>query len=340
MEKINVYNFNINGDKYYFVCRNPLKESLHHRYNLDELHKITAYLEQNHPSIGIYEHNFNLCPGTILDNDYNVIYSPAINYVTELQNDDYIKYDAVDGTHINIYYIKGKRYIGTKNSWDISNINDIFSETYAELLQETLDMLDIDELPTGTYIFCNPKVHLLAHQFKIYDLNLCANPNESSVFSALVKSETIGECIRYYAKYNAYVEDISKELKGVNNLLYLHRNRFYSKDSRLALLHCICNLYCFGAKYKRYLSKTKCLNSLAFAAYKYLHELKKELMQNILTDTFYNVVIPKRFNKHNCFKPVYKNFWFNVLANAIVVKQISFLDFELSTKTVDEQMHR
>jgi len=337
MEKFNVYTFNLSADKYYFICKNALKDEYLHKYDLDDLRKVTKYLEQEYPSQKYYEYDFNLGPGTVLDSDYNIIYTPATNYITNIKEEGYVKCFAIDGTHINIYSIGDRRLIGTKNSWDVTNLKDIFNETYSALLQETLDVLNIQELPQGTYLFCNPKVHLLNNDYKIYQFTL-DNPTVPgcsklpSVDDAAWSDHTATvEWLLFYPELNVYVEDISKYLKGVNNLLYLHRNRFHSDDSRLALLFCICNLLCFGGKYKRYLSKNKCLNNIAFTCYKYLQSLKKELKQN-KSDMFYGIIVPKRFNTKNSFKPTYKNFWFNVLANAIKTKDILFSEFGVTDK--------
>jgi hypothetical protein len=316
----------VNNEKYYFVCNNALKTKLYHRYDINNLREVTQYLQEKYPSCGYYDHDFNLPPGTVLNSKYEIIYRPTCSYLNinsdlcqNLGLDSPIKCKYIDGTYINIYSIAGKTLIGTKNSWDISHLNDIYTDTYLDLLQETLNVIKIKDMPkNGSYIFCNPKIHLMTEDYALHDFN-----------NLQITDDNNQEYILFYPNIGAYTEVITEELKQVNKALYFYRNRFFSENSTLALLVCVLNLLSISKKTNNYIMRNKSLNSLALTCFRYIRRLKIELERINNNALFYDVKIPYKFIKKDCFHVKYTNFWKNVLVNALVKREISFTRFNV-----------
>jgi hypothetical protein len=83
------------------------------------------------------------------------------------------KYAVQDGTTINLYWLNGWR-MSTYNSWDISKIKE-YSVTYLEYFEESLkknninlDFESLDKTVVYPFMFCNPRVHLMSREHKVF----------------------------------------------------------------------------------------------------------------------------------------------------------------------------
>lgn len=119
--------------------------------------------------------------GTILDKDKNPILFPSY-FVTynKLTGDNIKKYHIVDCTVVNFYFQCGVWMMGTRNSWNISDIcefnnttNQILFEEVIEKKGYTIDFNAMDKTKIHTFAFSNPKCHFLSNDHVIwsYDPN-------------------------------------------------------------------------------------------------------------------------------------------------------------------------
>lgn len=218
-------------------------------------------------------HQTNHSSGTVLDKNLNVLFSPSITQVKELDN--YKKLAMLDGTVVHLYNFDGSWYMGTKNSWNISTIYDISPTNYGEYFTEAItkyqfsyDMLD--ENIMYTVIFTNPKCHLLAQELGVYVYN--DEDPLAKVFDIL--PETTDEHNYIGLSGNQIVVQQSELRKLALNLLYKDRKRCHSSTYELAFaklyITALCNCKPIHADYIKL----------------YLMDNSNELGKRILADVF------------------------------------------------------
>lgn len=146
----------------------PVKESNHKNSEIKYLY--CQEKKHNRQTTSNHVH------GTILSPAGEVLRKPDF-YVTPnaISGDHVKKYKMHDCTVINFYNIGGIWRMGTRNSWDISNIqefsnlsnNDLFFEV-VEKCEYEFDYAKLDPSKIHTFAFSNPKCHLFASEYKIW----------------------------------------------------------------------------------------------------------------------------------------------------------------------------
>lgn len=119
-------------------------------------------------------HKSEYPPGSILDEQKEPIYVPEYSTVSKATPSHNLALAMLDCTIVNLYYMDGQWYMGTKNSWNIRRLHDFVSTTYGEFFEECLAMYPdfsydkLDKSRMYTVLFSNPKCHLLSEQMGIY----------------------------------------------------------------------------------------------------------------------------------------------------------------------------
>lgn len=300
---MNIYDFTDNGNIYYFISKNPINFKKISNYDIKNLKNILSEIKE------IYN---ELPYGTILDQKLEIVFKPQVSLITnKLENSESLKYELVDGTSINIYHLNGRVCLGTKSSWDISSLQDYTNMTFLDLLNETISVLGIDYPKEGSYIFTNPKFHLLSNEFKIYSYVDDDYPKPN-----ITTNEE--NYIEFYPKTSEYRENISSIRINLNNAIYKNRRRFFSDNLKLSISRCICSIMChsYNQGYKDYLLKNKLFNCLAQECLNEFLSLIAEL-KKLNKQFFYNIRVPEELhlNKSIMLKPKYIKFWTNIIEN-------------------------
>lgn len=231
-------------------------------------------------------------PGTILDADKTVLYKPDYYIVDKLSSEgECKKYKLHDCTVMNIYYMEGEWYYGTKNSWNIKNLKDFTLTTYGKFFEEclehypefSLDSLDKERM--HTVIFTNPGCHFLSDAHKIYVYDNAAYPGLDQL------EETDGD--EYVAVCGGEIQIVQSKLRETaTNLLYNNRMKCYSKELKLARAKVIISALCHCPENMR---------SQVFTYYEmYLNDTVKDIYHEVCD-------VANAFELENSVKDKYKD---------------------------------
>lgn len=114
--------------------------------------------------------------GTILDAKKEVMRKPSF-FVTHnrLSGESFKTFAMSDCTVVNLYNVDGVWRMGTRNSWDISEIEEYPGLTNKVLFNEVIDKLGLsfsvstlDKNKIHTVAFSNPKCHLFAKNYALW----------------------------------------------------------------------------------------------------------------------------------------------------------------------------
>lgn len=234
MSKYNFYTFTIDDSEFVFINGRPLHSTKANRYNKKNMKKVESALAKIENK---------LLPGTILDENYEIVFQPIAKFLTYNSNSKYVPIRYIDGTYFTLWEYNGKKYMATGNSWDISNMRDLGNIVYKDLLIQTLSKnnMEFDDLKLNTlYVFSNPNVHLTSHNYEILEFNEIPEV-----------SENINH-YRYYKSNNIFVPIIEKNYE--NTLENLYKKRIMQRkvalnvedNYRLCVLKLICNMrFCY-----------------------------------------------------------------------------------------------
>lgn len=215
-----IYDFFCDDAIYYMVCNKKvnfaenlaeIEEKLKNIYPLDnEIDKL------------IYTNGYKLSPGTILNDELEVVAKPQCFQVNEdiLENVDTEKifYKYIDGTTLTVNKLGSKVLLTSANSWDISRISDI-SVTYRMLLDEALQEndIDIEDLVGKTILFTNESVHLMSNGKCISSLV------DGTGYEELPVAYMDDNYIIYYPEYNVFYVQLNEDTKKCIQLIYADR---------------------------------------------------------------------------------------------------------------------
>ena len=187
-------------------------------------------------------------PGTILDDNMEVLYTPKYQVVGE-PNDTHTKRLAIlDCTVINLYYMDGEWYMGTKNSWNIRKLQDFVSTTYGQFFDESLSIYPkfsydaLDKTKMYTLLFTNPNCHLLAKQHAVYVYS--ATDELANIFPVLPEETHYKNYVLLSETENSVYICESEGRKLCTSKLYSARSRCYSKDHNFAIVKTFISAYC------------------------------------------------------------------------------------------------
>lgn len=192
-------------------------------------------------------HKTKYAPGTILDEDMNPIYTPAYSVVDDATPNHTRKLAILDCTILNLYFMDGEWYMGTKNSWNIRKLQDFTPTTYGEFFDESLSYypkFSYDKLDTTkmyTVLFTNPRCHLLAKDYKVYVYT--STDVLAEYFEVLPEEKLFDNYILVDDKNTVYVQQ-SKFREECLRKLYSNRRRLYSKEHDLAIAKTLISAMC------------------------------------------------------------------------------------------------
>jgi hypothetical protein len=198
-----------------------------------------------------------------------------------------------DGTSINLYWLNGWR-MGTYNSWDISKIQE-YSITYLDYFKECLEMLhielDFDSLDKSimhTFVFCNPKIHFLSHEYKVFYWG----DDLGHQFSEQTVVENKSEVDGYTLRGDDWVDvHTSPRHKAISDMLYQNRNKYAKKydNYKDAVYRHICSVY-LNRKFGKLLTATPVNSNTAIIIRSIASDLKSALTSTSIRE----VPVPDR----------------------------------------------
>lgn len=187
-------------------------------------------------------------PGTILSSNQSVMFKPKfwlIDEIFKFPQFEYKYYKLHDCTTVNFYFMDNKWYMGSKNSWNISPLNDFIDVNYMDLFLESaahypefsLDNLDRSKM--HTIIFCNPRCHFLADKHRVFSyapitgIDMAEETTEDDENHVTVCTNTGEMCITQ-APMRA----------TATALLYNNRKGCYSKNEKFAIAKVLITAFC------------------------------------------------------------------------------------------------
>jgi hypothetical protein len=186
-------------------------------------------------------------PGTILDADMSPLFQPTYSVAENATAQHTNKLKILDCTIVNLYYMDGEWYMGTKNSWNIRKLQDFVPVTYGEFFEECLSQYPdfsydvLDKSKMYTVLFTNPRCHLLANECKVY---VYSEQDELAQYFDILPEEKLFTDYILLDNKNTIVVHQSKIRELCMRLLYSNRRRLYSKDHNLALVKSLISAYC------------------------------------------------------------------------------------------------
>lgn len=333
----------VDNRQYYFICESRVKKHTIEK----QKETIDAVNNEVKKRFGMTEvsksHNqlqLTVPYGTVLDSDYEVLYSPEVTQTRVKLTETAERYSVVDGTFINLYRINNQVMLGTRNSWSITNSHDIYEGySYGEAFNDCLDHLNInvEDLPNGSYVFCNPSIHMMANDYALYSFTNPRLTINGTVYNLRFPdvSETATEYIEFYPSENAYYECVSREREELCRILYSNRNVHRCENSdHVSLLNCFVTYLCVANKsVKEYVYLNKVFNGIAMRCLGFIRGKTEEFI-GISRDspTFYGVDIPTTMNrgKVQLFPRYIDRFWKKVMENAFHNYCIKREDFPFS----------
>lgn len=189
----------------------------------------------------------NVTPGTILDNKQNVLFEPKYTVINKEPTEFVHRRQMLDSTVVNLYFLDGEWYCGTKNSWNIEPLKDLSqTDTYGSYLRESLsnypnfsfDKLDKDKM--YTILFTNTKCHLFAKSNAVY----VHTPDDdlADVLDVLPESDE-ENCVLITKNNEIYPKQTTIHYDASR---YLYSNRVRCKDAKhhIAVAKCIISALC------------------------------------------------------------------------------------------------
>lgn len=324
--------------QYYFICESRVKRhtiekqkgiieiinnEVKKRYGMTEVNKSRVQQVDAHDA-----RQLTIPYGTVLDADYEVLYSPEVTQTRIRLNQKHERYVPVDGTFINLYRINEQVMLGTRNSWSITNSRDIYEDyTYGQAFYDTLEYLGINvaDLPNGSYLFSNPSIHMMALKPALYSFTLPRLTIEGVVHDLRfpVAAEDATEYIEFYPSENVYYECVSRERDELCRILYSNRNNYRCEtNSHVSLLNCFVTYLCVANRsVKEYVNTNKVFNKIAMRCLGFIRGKTDEFV-GISRDhsAFYGVDIPHNMNrgKVQLFPKYIDMFWKKVMENALL----------------------
>lgn len=144
----------------------PVRDSNHPQSEV----KFYYCSEKNKAESSAYPH------GTVLNAKKEVVLKPSVYVVQrKSKSEKIIKHKLVDGTIVNYYHMNGIWRMGTRNSWDISfieefpglNNHDLFREAVDEC-GYSFDESTLDKSKIHTFLFSNPKCHIFSNKYRVW----------------------------------------------------------------------------------------------------------------------------------------------------------------------------
>lgn len=174
--------------------------------------------------------------GTILDAAKKEVIMEPKFYVTynNLTGEGIQKYCISDCTVVNFYYINGSWKMGTKNSWDVSDIQEFQNETNQMLFDQviekrgyTIDFNSLDKKRIHTFAFSNPRCHFLASEYAIWSYD----PTHEFVDSPKESTEDTGYVMVNQATGELGIKQ-SQIWKDITTCMYTNRISVVNQESR------------------------------------------------------------------------------------------------------------
>lgn len=315
---MHAYKFELEDADYYILGESTLKDRVIKKQGKEKLEKINAEIQKRYKT----KYGYSIPYGTVLDENFEVVSSPDTTQSRATPNDEVVKYKITDATFIHLYRLNGKTMIGTRNSWDITNSYDLYSNfTYGDALTSCLSKLGltIDDLPNGSYAFSHPLIHLLSKEYRLYSFNIEAIGDVSLRFDPA----TTDEYMSHYPNLGIYHETCSDEYEQLRKLLYYNRQRFRYEDDKgvqcdeISLINCMLNFQCNSSReVKDYVHRNKSFNDVALSGKRFVDSVTKSITSlNPNSTTYYSVTIPPTKNRSVVANYNFV-FWREVLANA------------------------
>jgi hypothetical protein len=343
---MSTYKFTLGASTYYFVADNAVKPKVANKQGNDAFRRINNEVARLFASKISTRNGLTIPHSTILNENFEVVVRPEVSQAkSRLEGVEFQRFALGDYTVVNVYTLEGKVYMGTRNSWGINNSKDLYEDiTYGSAFDECLAAygFTLESLPSGTYAFSNPKIHLMANSIAIYSFTRPSIINDDGVavsfafpvirspspkfeeedidaVYANTSSTTVENVIEYYPALQQFHEIISEDRQEVYNALYFNRTRFRNADNRISLINCVLNFLCeTKASTRKYANNNKLFNNNFMECRKYITYIARGI-DNVTSDKYFGIAIPKyllnakgnaRFNKR------FHGFWKNVITNA------------------------
>lgn len=321
----------IDEEQYYFICDSQVREHTIKKQK-DTIYSVNDTIKEKYADKGQlhrYNNQFNLPYGTVLDSDFEIVHSPEITQVKNRCNDEnMVRYKYVDGTPVNVYRLGSRMMLGTRNSWDITHSYDLYRNyNYGNAFEECVAHMGIklEDLPNGTYVFSNPKIHLMSQFPALYSFTqdelYIANIDASISLRLDEANDDDVDYYEFYPSNNRYYEHISDERNKLCDILYNNRTTYRDDNNdRVSLLRCMVNYLCVADRsVKTYASNRKIFNNNTMRTLSFIHRKTREF-KDISRDseTFYGVKIPLKMPRDKVLLiPKYNmRFWRLVVENA------------------------
>lgn len=258
--------------------------------------------------------------GSILDSDKTLLYQPSYSITTEPNATHKLRLQMIDATIINLYYMDGEWYMGTKNSWNIRNLHDFTSTTYGEFFEECLSLYptfsydNLDKTKMYTLLFSNPKCHLFEdEECRVYVYT--ESDPLANVFDVLPQTDDITNYVLLSEEENTIYIRETKNRELAHSKVYSNRKRMYSKDAKFAVAKTLISAIC---KCKRHERK----------------HVKKYISQNICEE--YRIVWDEIYSMFRVFKSFYRKTEAGVDLNCPIFDEYQLRDMKLP-KLVNEE---
>jgi hypothetical protein len=172
--------------------------------------------------------------GTILNTKKEVVLLPSV-YVTyqKPKSGNMVKHKIIDCTIVNFYNVDGHWRMGTRNSWDISYIEEFTGLTNQSLFDEavekcqyTFDLNTLNKSKMHTFAFSNPKCHLFSNQCRVWSYN----QEYEFVGSPELASPEDTNYIEFYPETGELVPVQTDIWKYVTDVVYTNRMRIVEQE--------------------------------------------------------------------------------------------------------------
>lgn len=172
--------------------------------------------------------------GTVLNTKKEVILKPTVYVVNKKsKSKNIIKHKLVDGTIVNYYHMNGIWRMGTRNSWDISFIEEFPKLSNYDLFREAIDECGysfdestLDKSKVYTFLFSNPKCHIFSNKYRVWSYD----PD----FEFIGQPELADENDAYYVEYDQDSGELypvqSNTWKKITDILYTNRMKIIEQE--------------------------------------------------------------------------------------------------------------
>lgn len=172
--------------------------------------------------------------GTILNTKKEVVLRPSV-YVTTVRSksENLVRHKLVDGTIVNFYYMNGIWRMGTRNSWDVSFIEEFPNLDNNNLFKEAIDQCgysfdtkDLDPTRMHTFLFSNPRCHIFSNEYRVWSYD----PNYEFAGQPELAGENDG-CYVEFDQETGELYPVQTELwKSITDMLYTNRMKIIEQE--------------------------------------------------------------------------------------------------------------